>query len=379
MNNRFSLKMTVKTRLQFAGSQIAGRFAHLALGMNPAGFHRIEPRAFGRQAQDQQADIGFAFRPLVVGSNPVTHCFTLVPTGIVPDQHDDPLTFAASDVQQSGEEEQGVLAVRLPIGERQVDLIAVVAHGPIARQCFLLVAFSLALDQPEFLTGCCPGMSGGVSEPRKPTFIFLKQQPLLIPGRLLLQPIPSLFLTSYWLSGLVIQCLARRQPRPKRFNSRLMVVRSMTWGVYPSRAASSASQSSVHRLPSKPNSRGERRITPRNHSRPAASIACWSSRLARDFGLRLSSPPLAKARMASRTHWSLHLSRSPISRAVNRSWLLMSTIWLRRTVKAEDDLKPFSNSPCSSPVMVRTNKGALMPLSRPHLARYFNLSVSTLH
>jgi hypothetical protein len=98
MNNRFSRKMTVQAALQLTGSQVIGRLTHLAFGMNPAGFHRIEPGALGRQTKDQQADIALAFSLLVVGSNPLTDAFALVPTGIIPDQHDDALGLPTGNV-----------------------------------------------------------------------------------------------------------------------------------------------------------------------------------------------------------------------------------------------------------------------------------------
>ncbi len=41
--------------MQLTGSQVIGRLTHLAFGMNPAGFHRIEAGAFGWQTKDQQA------------------------------------------------------------------------------------------------------------------------------------------------------------------------------------------------------------------------------------------------------------------------------------------------------------------------------------
>ena len=194
MNNRSSRKMTVQAALQLTGSQVIGSLTHLAFGMNPAGFHRIEPGVFGRQTKDQQADTSLAVSPLVVGSNPLTDDSALVPTAIIQDQHDDALGFPTGNVQKSGEEDQGLVAVRLPICKIQADLIGVMSHRPKASQGFLLVPLSLALNPQEFRTRLRPSMDCGLGKARKPTFILLEQQSVCVSGGLLLQPVTPLFL-----------------------------------------------------------------------------------------------------------------------------------------------------------------------------------------
>jgi tryptophan synthase alpha subunit len=142
--------MTVKATLQLTSAQLTGRLTHLAFGMNPTRLHRIEPGAFGQQAKNEQADISVAFSLLVVSSDPLTHLFALVPTGIISHDHHHTPALPTGDVQQSSDKDQGMLAVRLPIGEIQVDLVGVVANRPIAGQSFRLTPTGLALDQLGF-------------------------------------------------------------------------------------------------------------------------------------------------------------------------------------------------------------------------------------
>src|SRR5258707_630953 len=72
---------------QVASRKHVIQFHHLALGMDPFGFNRVEPGTFGGQ-QERQDPYAFArlLDLLIAGADPGPHGLTRVPGGVIPDQ-----------------------------------------------------------------------------------------------------------------------------------------------------------------------------------------------------------------------------------------------------------------------------------------------------
>src|SRR5574341_430747 len=346
------MEMGRQSSLDFIGGQFPRGFADVLFGMNPARLHGVEPGTVLGQADDQQTHIALVLGLLVVSMDPGANPLADVPTGVIPQDDQHLFLLLTRDVQQRGHKAEGLLAVGLSLTESQIDLLGVLPDRAedSPRLAFGIVFAPFAFNQPQGLTGQRPGMGSGLREAREPAFIFVQQQPVPASGGPRLHSVAPLFLTGYSSSGLFIQCLACFQRTPRRFSVRPMQSGSTVRRVSPSRASKSARYACVHRLSSYPNRRGDWRITSRSRSSPASSTPRRLLCGALDFGSRRPIPSTSKAQIAPRTHWSLHLSRSAISLAFRPSSLLISSIWQRRTLKADPERKPAFRAVFSSSV-----------------------------
>src|SRR5918992_3657313 len=85
---------------QFASCQQLISLHHFALGMDPVGFYRVEPGAFGGQGAGQNPyPTSFSFDLTVVLLNPALHFLAKVPGGIVPPRSNAFLPRASSLLQ----------------------------------------------------------------------------------------------------------------------------------------------------------------------------------------------------------------------------------------------------------------------------------------
>jgi hypothetical protein len=140
-------------------------------------------------------------------------------------------------------------------------------------------------------------------------------------------------------SGLVIQCLARRQETPRRWMARRMVSMLSRRGVQPWAWQTWATKASVQVLRGWPNTRGvwcnrcrkESSKVPSNTGR-----ALWGRD---DFSVRQASPSAAKAWMALRAERGVQPRLRAMSAGV---WpaALARRIWQRRKVKASVERSP---------------------------------------
>src|SRR5260221_1628955 len=82
------------TSFQFVGAQDAVSFGDVALAVNPPRLNRVQPGTFGGKEtrQDAHAFPGL-FDRLIMFAKPGVNGLTLVPGGIVPDQHQSGLSF----------------------------------------------------------------------------------------------------------------------------------------------------------------------------------------------------------------------------------------------------------------------------------------------
>jgi hypothetical protein len=294
----------------------------------------------------------------IVGPDPRAHLLAGVPGGIVPQQNQDAFLLGRQPLAEPGEKGGRDMTDRPAIDKPQQHSVVVSPQQPIATHGFGL-SLPLGrdlLDQPQGLP-CGPAVQRGVGHPTPPGLSSNPQHPIRMVGGQVHQPVARLFLNAYWASGLVIQCLARRQFTPNRLSA-WRTVSMLTWsGVRPRSQQTSAAQGSVQVRRGLPKVRGRSCSSARNG---------WASstrrgRLGRrDWACTLAKPRGWKACMGLRTLWAAQ----PNCRAICAGRCpraLASRIWHRRRVKASAERSPASRCWRSSGVKGRTYRAGFMP------------------
>ena len=359
------------------------RLDNSAFTMCPLWFNRVEPGAFDWQETNQDANtFSCPFDSTIMCSNPGTHSFAGVPTGVVPNHCQNRLVqilnFLAAPLQKLN----GDAAHWSSINETQEHFLesqiiachpsqknAIAGQGSWIRIIFLLGL----LYQSQRLAFFTPTRQLRLGKAAPPGFVLKAPNPTM----LLCQSyysVARLFLRSYSGSGLVIQCLARFQETVNRFKA-CLTQSSLTWReVMPSAKLTSAANSSVHTLVSLPKSLGLRCNMAFNFSRPS------SLKIGRVvFGRRepiskAATPRLLKATMALRTVCSSQPRNSAIRGALSPR-ALDKMIWLRLTVNGLEDRNPLVRLCRSSSLNSCTKISFLIP-STISLTR---ISLSGLH
>ena len=76
------------------------------------------------------------FGGLIVPADPRPQALAFVPTGIVPDDDQDPFTFLPGDSQQRDDQQPRLFTIRLTETERQINLGCVLPYRAKTRQRF---------------------------------------------------------------------------------------------------------------------------------------------------------------------------------------------------------------------------------------------------
>jgi hypothetical protein len=250
-----------------------------AFTMRPLRFNWVEPGTFDWQETNQDANsFSRSFDSMIMFSNPGTHGFAGVPTGVVPNHCQNRLVqfldFLAAPLQKlNGNTTHGS-----SINETQKHFLnsqIITCHpsqqNAIASQSlWIRIIFLLGvLYQSQRLSFFTPTRQVLLRKAAPPGFILKAPNPIM----LLCQScyaVTRLFLRSYSGSGLVIQCLARFQETFNRFKA-CLTQSSLIWrAVMPSAKLTSAANSSVHTLVSLPKSLGLRCNRAFSCSRPSS-------------------------------------------------------------------------------------------------------------
>ena len=363
---------------QFASCQQLISLHHFALGMDPVGFYRVEPGAFGGQGAGQNPyPPSFSFDLTVVLLNSALYFLAKVPGGVVPHQERgllaQHLQLATDPRQESGGHptDGATLHKAQPhflLGWGGRGLPA--HHKPIAGQGFgaRVILGQGLLHQPPRHSSIGPGVQAGAGQPAKPTLVLEPQDPVRMGGRQPNQPVPSPFFRAYAGSGLVIHALARCQRTPKRARVARIVSPLTCSGVNPCWKLTWAANSRVHRLVGLSKVRGLWCSKVRNWSAfsPGKAVrVVWGRE---EPWLRATRPAWWKAQIALRTvwesqpkWWAIWGASSPLA--------LARRIWQRRRTKASDERKPASKCWRSASVKGGTNIGLFIPHRVTHNGR----------
>src|SRR5579884_4826 len=294
---------------QLRGGEQPIGFDDRALTMDPFRFDRIEPGTLRGQKQRENAH---AFPCLlylpIVFTNPGTNDLAVMPGGVVPDQQPRafalPFQLGAAPVQKL----RCDITHRAPIDEAQRHLIAQGSLGwpalpqhPIARQSFGIGIMLLPglFHQTDGIIARLPSISGRQGKAAPPHLVEKTNRPggsLLFLRSPVQQSVASGFFSWYHGSGLVIQCLARFQLIPNRRS--VWRIASILTGraIQPWRTHCWTSRSRVHKLVSKPKSRGGRcnsALTISTVTSARSTVGKWWGRL--DPAWRAASPCWLKA------------------------------------------------------------------------------------
>jgi len=356
---------------------------NFAFTMCPLWFNRVEPGAFDWQETNQDANpFSCAFDSPIMCSDPGTHSFAGMPTGIVPNHCQNRLVqllnFLAAPLQKLN----GDAADWSSIHETQEHFLEsqfIACHpsqkNAIASQGFWIrILFLLGLlYQSHRLSFLTPARQVRLGKAAPPSLVLKAPNPTM----LLCQRYDSvarLFLRSYSGSGLVIQCLARFQETFNRFKA-CLTQSSLTWReVMPSAKLTLAANSSVHTLVSLPKSLGLRCNRAFNFSSPSSLNIRRVVFGRREPISRAATPRSLKATIALRTVCSSQPRNSAIRGAFSPR-VLDRRIWLRLTVNGFEDRNPLVRLWRSSSLKSRTNIGFFIPstISLPRI------SLSGLH
>src|ERR687895_1580456 len=193
---------------QFASRQQPVGLHRFALGMDPTGFYRVEPGAFGGQGTGQDADsFPFPLDSAVVGLYPAPPFLAKGAGGGAPHQEQrllaQSLQLATDPRQESGGHptDGATLHKAQPhflLGWGGRGLPA--HHKPIAGQGFGFwgIFGNRVRYQPPGTTYICPGVQAGVSQSAKPALIFKAQGPVRRGGCQTDQAVPNPFFRAYW-------------------------------------------------------------------------------------------------------------------------------------------------------------------------------------
>ena len=221
-----------------------------ALAMHPLGLDRVEPRTLDRQEARHDAHALPTLLDLpIVGTNPGPHPLAHVPGGIVPDQQ----PHADARLLQPGaaprQELLGDGADRTAIDEAQPDALCspdLAQQHAVAGQGFgigiVLGRLSCSIRRSGPSIGVRPGVQVRPGEATPPRLIGKAQRPVRMLLATAIRRSRRPFFGHIAGSGLVIQCLARSQPMPRRSSVWRMVSPLTRVGTMPSATLTSAAQ-----------------------------------------------------------------------------------------------------------------------------------------
>src|SRR5512142_2337766 len=192
---------------QLLGSQQAISFDHLAFGMNPFGFDRIEPGAFGGQKAGQNAHaLALLLDEEVMLSNPGPHQLARMKRGVIPDEQPASLALrlqlGATPLQKLG----GDGTHRSPIHKAQRHLATgwigcrtLLPKDPITGEGFWVRIILLPglLDQTKRMIFALPGLRPRQREPAPPHFIGKSDGPARLRARPSDQAVACRFFLKY--------------------------------------------------------------------------------------------------------------------------------------------------------------------------------------
>src|SRR5262249_39715570 len=205
------------------GTEQACRLENGALAVHPFGLNRVEPGTLDGQIAGEEAHaLAALLHLLVVGADPGADALTHVPGSIVPDEYPDPHARLLQPTRTPAQELLGEGTDRPPLDETQPDALRpapLAQQHPITRQR-VRVGIALGdrlLDQAQRPVGRVrPGMRVRLGQATPPGLVGEPQRPVgVLPGQSD-QAVTLPFFRVYSGSGLVIQCLARFQPTPRR-------------------------------------------------------------------------------------------------------------------------------------------------------------------
>src|SRR6266566_2197684 len=153
--------------------------------MNPLGVNRVEPGTFrGQQARQDAYTLAGLLDGLIVAAHPSANHLTLVPRGVIPDQHESRNRWRGKLLATGGQEVDGDRADGTAIDKAQEHLVgrlgtATQQHS-ITGQCFWISVLFPAFQflQPRPLITIDPAMLIGLSQPTPPDLIEETEGPV---------------------------------------------------------------------------------------------------------------------------------------------------------------------------------------------------------
>src|SRR5215212_2222581 len=264
---------------QLVSCEQSVRLDHLALGMNPLGLHRVEPRALlGQKAAYDPHSLATAFDLTVVRGNPRSDLPGDVPGSVVPDQHPNPLARRLKLLAAPRKEAGGYGAHGPPIHKAQPYLLELRHIEPVAGDSLRIgvVLGDRLFDEAQGLSCIAPTVEGRSGQATPPGLVQETYDPLRAAFGQAHQSVAPPFFLWYSGAGEVIHLLARSQRTPKRANVARTVSPVICSFVRPSSKLTSAARSSVHRLVSLPNFLGLWCSNSRKASACSGSKALWT-------------------------------------------------------------------------------------------------------
>src|SRR5215210_2454811 len=187
---------------------------HLALGMNPLGLNRVEPRAlFGQKAAYDPHSFATVFDFPVVRGNPLCDLLGDVPGSVVPDQYPNPLARRLKLLAAPREEAGGYPAHGAAIHEAQPYLLELRHIEPVAGDGLRIGVLlgDRLLHQAQGLSCIAPTVEGRPRQPAEPGLVQETYDPLGATFGQADQSVAPPFFLAYSGSGEVIHLLARSQ------------------------------------------------------------------------------------------------------------------------------------------------------------------------
>lgn len=158
---------------QFFSRKFSLRLYYCSLPMYPMRLDWIQPRTLDWQTQSKYSHSAFTLYSLVVLLDPTPHFPALVPSGIVPDQHQHPFAFFSQLPTDPFKEVGRGLAYGAALYKSQHQIVCVAPQQPVAAQgqrvrvCFAL--FKLMQLQSLVVS---PAVQSRLNEPAPPRLIF---------------------------------------------------------------------------------------------------------------------------------------------------------------------------------------------------------------
>src|SRR5262245_53018565 len=139
--------------LDLCGGQLAGRLNDRPLAVQPLRLDRVQPRRLDRQPTDADLAAALPLDLAVVRPDPAPYALADVPTGVVPDQHEDLLTLPGETRAQPVEEVLRHLADRSALHETQQHRPAVRPQQSVAGQSLLAAAAFVGQEPQRLVAG----------------------------------------------------------------------------------------------------------------------------------------------------------------------------------------------------------------------------------
>src|SRR5579864_9168 len=373
----WTVEGTTDALLDLMGAEQAGGFHDLAFAVDPARLHRVEPGTLrGQITGEDTHTVPRLLDLLVVVPDPAAHRLTDVPGGIVPHHEQRALVPCGQGFTTPGQELRGHGTDGLAVHEAQPHFLAhrhaftqANQQAVAGQRHRIRVIFGDRLfNQPQRLIGRGPAVQHGLGHATPPGLVLEAHGPLRVDSRQADQTVARPFFRAYSGSGLVIQCLARRQPTPRRASVARIVSPLTRAAVSPVAKLTSAARSNVQTLVWWPKTRGLRCSSARKCSAAAGSKAAWMVWGTEEPGVKAATPVRLNAWIALRTVCASQLRARAIA-GTRSPRALARTIWQRRRTKASDERKPSSKAWRSASVSGRTKMGGLIPLSIVHSRR----------